>query len=85
MMEEKELDLHADIDELPVAYEQEFDFALIHEVRSLPVKYAHPIILFYFEGYSVSEISRILSEKENTVKSRLKRGRELLKGVLTDE
>ena len=76
---------HADIDELPVACEQDFDFNLINEVRKLPAKYAQVIILFYFEGYSVSEISRILSEKENTVKSRLKRGRELLKGVLTDE
>lgn len=76
---------HADIDELPICCEQEFDFALIHAVRELPAKYAQVIILFYFEGYSVSEISRILSEKENTVKSRLQRGRELLKGALTDE
>lgn len=76
---------HADIDELQIACEQELDFNLINEVRKLPAKYAQPIVLFYFEGYSVSEISRILSEKENTVKSRLKRGRELLKGVLTDE
>lgn len=76
---------HADIDELQVAYEQEQDLALIHEVRALPAKYAQPIILFYFEGYSVREIAVILSEKENTVKSRLQRGRELLKGALTDE
>ncbi len=76
---------HYDIDSLQVSVEQDFDFGLIEKIRSLPVKYAQPIILFYFEGYSVKEISVILSEKENTVKSRLKRGRELLKGVLNDE
>lgn len=76
---------HYDIDSLQVSVEQDFDFGLIEKIRSLPVKYAQPIMLFYFEGYSVKEISVILSTKENTVKSRLKRGRELLKGVLNDE
>ncbi len=76
---------HTDIDSLQIACEQDFDLNLIESVRTLPAKYAGVIILFYFEGYSVKEISHILSEKENTVKSRLKRGRDLLKGVLTDE
>ncbi|MBQ3087496.1 MAG: sigma-70 family RNA polymerase sigma factor [Clostridia bacterium] len=76
---------HVDIDELQIACAQEPDYGLIEAVRTLPVKYASVIILYYYEGYSVKEISQILSEKENTVKSRLKRARELLKGVLTDE
>ncbi len=76
---------HYDIDDMQIAYEDAYESELIHDVRSLPVKYAQPVILYYFEGYSVKEISVILSEKENTVKSRLKRGRELLKGALTDE
>ena len=42
-------------------------------------------MLYYFEGYSVAEISEILSANENTVKSRLKRARELLKGDFLNE
>ena len=76
---------HYDIDELEVSYTEDFNKDLVHEIRRLPTKYREVIELFYFEGYSIGEISDILSEKENTVKSRLKRGRELLKGGLGDE
>ena len=76
---------HADIDELQVTYTEDFNKELIREIRNLPLKYLQVIVLYYFEGYSISEISDILSEKENTIKSRLKRGRELLKGGLRDE
>ena len=54
-------------------------------MRNLPMKYLQVIELYYFEGYSVAEISDILSANENTVKSRLKRGRELLKGEFLNE
>ena len=76
---------HYDIDELEVSYTEDFNKDLVHEIRRLPTKYREVIELFYFEGYSIGEISDILSEKENTVKSRLKRGRELLKGGLGNE
>ncbi|MBR3766618.1 MAG: RNA polymerase sigma factor [Clostridia bacterium] len=76
---------HYDIDELNLTCSEDFNKDVIHAVRNLPVKYLQVIELYYFEGYSVSEISGILSANENTVKSRLKRGRELLKGELTYE
>lgn len=76
---------HYDIDEMDVSYEQKFDKDLLDAIRALPAKYAQPILLYYFDGYDVKEISTILSTKENTIKSRLKRGRNALKGVLTDE
>ena len=76
---------HYDIDQLSVSYEQDFDKDLLQAIRTLPPKYAQPILLYYFEGYDVKEISHILSENENTIKSRMKRAREILKGVLTDE
>ena len=76
---------HADIDELQVSYTEDFNKELIYEIRRLPIKYLQVIELYYFEGYSIGEISEILSEKGNTIKSRLKRGRELLKGGLSDE
>ena len=35
--------------------------------------------LYYYEGYSVTEIAEILKMGKSAVKMRLKRGRELLK------
>ena len=76
---------HFDIDELTVEYTEDFDREVVAAVKELPEKYSKVIYLYYFEGYDIREISSILSANENTVKSRLKRGREMLKGVLRNE
>ena len=52
-------------------------------VRRLPEKYSTVIVLHYYRGYDVSELSRILKVPEGTVKYRLHKARELLKGGLT--
>lgn len=41
--------------------------------------------LYYFEGYSTSEIAAILNTKEATVRTWLHRGRQRLKKYLTEE
>lgn len=46
-----------------------------------PPKYREVLYLYYCEEYKVKEISEILGKKENTIKSLLKRGREILKTV----
>ena len=76
---------HDNIDELVIPYIENFDKSVIDAVKRLPAKYSRVVYLHYYEGYSIEEMSRILGRKENTVKSQLKRGRELLKGVLGDE
>ncbi len=48
-------------------------------VLRLPEKYRTPVHLFYCEEYSVKEISEITGIKESTVRTRLQRGRELLR------
>lgn len=53
-------------------------------VRRLPEKYSTAIILHYYRGYDISELSKILKIPEGTVKYRLHRARELLKGALTE-
>jgi RNA polymerase sigma-70 factor (ECF subfamily) len=62
---------------------------VIKQVMNLPQKYRDVIYLYYYEGYSSSEIAGLLSEKESTIRTRLKRGRERLKtklkGVFYDE
>lgn len=55
---------------------------VLEAVLSLPVRYKDPIYLHYYEGYTASEIGRILGKKENTVYSLLSRGRKLLKEKL---
>lgn len=55
---------------------------LYDAVRNLPQKYRTLVHLYYYEGYSVKEISEILNIKESTVQTRLMRARERLKTAL---
>lgn len=52
------------------------------EVYSLPVKYREIIFLYYYKDFSVEEIADLLNCSENTVKTRLRRGREKLRGKI---
>ena len=54
-------------------------------VWGLPIHYREIIILHYYEDFSVKEITELLRISENTVRTRLRRGRELLKQELTEE
>ncbi|HWI47816.1 MAG TPA: sigma-70 family RNA polymerase sigma factor [Rummeliibacillus sp.] len=55
---------------------------LANAIMQLPLKYREMIILFYYEELSIQEISEIINMNENTVKTRLNRGREKLKPLL---
>jgi RNA polymerase sigma-70 factor (ECF subfamily) len=55
---------------------------LFEEVTSLPQSYKEVIILFYYHQCDTAEISRTLNIAEGTVRSRLHRGREILKRKL---
>lgn len=48
-------------------------------VLDLPAKYKTVVYLFYYEGYSAREISRMLNMNESTVRSQLHTARKLLK------
>ena len=51
---------------------------LLEAVLSLPAKYKDVVYLYYYEGYSAEEISRILKKKVNTVYTLLTRARKIL-------
>ena len=55
---------------------------VVQAVKQLPEKYRNVIHLFYYEDYSVKEISKILRLKESTVQTQLMRGRNLMKQLL---
>lgn len=56
----------------------------LEAVLKLPERYRSCLYLFYYEDYSIREISTILQIPENTVKTRLRRGREALKQKLLE-
>lgn len=51
----------------------------------LPQKIRQTVVLFYIEEFTVNEIKEILHIPAGTVKSRLSKGRTLLKEILDDE
>lgn len=58
------------------------DRAVRRAVLNLPTKYRDALILFYFHDMSVEAAARSLGLPEGTVKARLSRGRQILRGKL---
>lgn len=59
--------------------------ALGQEIMALPIKYREVLVFFYFKEYTLQEIASILEVSVNTVKTRLRRAKEQLKGKLIHE
>lgn len=53
-------------------------------VSQLPEKYRLPLHLYYSAGLSVRDIARVLKLPENTVKSRLYRGKQIIRDKLEE-
>ncbi len=60
------------------------DSRLASAVMNLPIKYREIIYLFYYEELSIKEIAKVIEVKENTIKTRLKKAKELLKEGLEE-
>lgn len=69
--------------DFPVPEEKED--GIIEHIKRLPEKYKLFIYLFYYEEYSVPEISKLTGINTNTIYSGLYRARMLLKEYLKDE
>lgn len=54
-------------------------------LEQLPVARRLPLILHYFEGFSIKEVAGILRLPQGTVLSRMQRGRMKLKEILSEE
>lgn len=52
---------------------------LSEAVMALPVKYREVIYLYYFEEQAIKEIGHVLNANENTVKTRLRKAKRLLR------
>ncbi len=71
-------------DQLPENTQEapESDREFYRLVGELPEDYRAVFLLYYGEGFHTREIAQILDMNENTVKSKLRRGRDRLKQVL---
>lgn len=68
-----------------MSFEQPKDLDLFSAVSALPRTYRVVLQLYYYEEFSIREISQMLSISENAVKKRLSRARNLLKEKLDEE
>lgn len=68
-----------------LAADEKEDLAFVWEaVKELPIRYREVVHLFYYEGYSTSQIAQMLQKNESTVRSNLHRGRYQLKEILKE-
>ena len=69
-----------DMDSIPEPIMQEAEVSeLLETLLSLPEKYRIPLYLHSIEGYPAKELASLLGCRESTVRTRLQRGREMLK------
>jgi RNA polymerase sigma-70 factor, ECF subfamily len=64
--------------------QREEDDELISAIMTLPIKYREVIYLFYYEEMPIKEIAEVTGTGINTVKTRLRRAKELLKERLEE-
>lgn len=62
--------------------QQDEDAQLADAVMQLTIKYREVIYLFYYEECSIKEIAEVLEVNQNTVKTRLRKSKSLLKEML---
>ena len=58
---------------------------VLSAVMGLPDKYKTVVYLYYYEGYSSVEISRILGKPQSTIRNHLHEARKILRERLGDE
>jgi RNA polymerase sigma-70 factor (ECF subfamily) len=75
--------LHSDLPAPETAYaDQTFDDDVEHALATLPPEFRAAVVLCDVEGLSYDEIARILDAKLGTVRSRIHRGRAMLRTAL---
>ena len=75
----------ADLENAPepqVTVETQMDSEIWEALQSLAEKYRMVLYLYYYEGYSVRELSVILRRRESTLQTQLATGRKQMKSLL---
>lgn len=58
---------------------------IFEKIMNLPQKYKLIIYLYYYEGYKLKEIAEKLKMNDSTVRSYLRRGRNLLRNIIKED
>jgi RNA polymerase sigma-70 factor (ECF subfamily) len=58
---------------------------LLEQIMNLRPKSRTVIHLYYYEGYSIKDISKLTGQKEATIRSQLTRARQKLKAILEED
>ncbi|MCH8193050.1 MAG: sigma-70 family RNA polymerase sigma factor [Planctomycetes bacterium] len=74
---------HADSDPVELAITKENQEIIWESVSGIPEIYREVLILFYREQQSIKEVAELLDLSQDTVKQRLHRSRQMLKGRIT--
>lgn len=75
----------ADLENAPepqVTLETQMDSEIWEALQSLTEKYRMVLYLYYYEGYSVRELSVVLGRRESTLQTQLATGRKQMKSLL---
>lgn len=67
---------------IPETKKDELPYDISEIVNTLPEKYKTIIVLYYYDGMKIKDISKVLKMKESTVKKRLERARNLVKEII---
>jgi RNA polymerase sigma-70 factor (ECF subfamily) len=59
-----------------------FEDNTLEHILKLPLHYRNVLYLYYYEGYSTKEIASFLKRRDATIRTWLKRAREILKGII---
>lgn len=73
---------HPELEEMQVDTSGREFLGLLNQLED---QYRIVLLLYYVEGFSIKEIGSILEMNENTVKTRLSRGRNSLKKIYLKE
>lgn len=77
----RNMNLQEDFPEIPRKDMSMAEFEFKEMLSQVEEKYRIILVLYYVEGYKISEIAELLEMNENTVKTRLSRAREQIRAV----
>lgn len=69
------------VEQLDIPFTQQ-ETGILEELYLLPEDERNILYLYYYEGYKIREIAKILRQKQNTINSKLSRARNKLKRIM---
>ena len=72
------------IENMEIPFEQK-EGKILEELQLLKEDERNVLYLYYYEGYKIKEIAKILKQKQNTINSKLTRARKKLKEIMEVE